>query len=247
MACVVGVRAGSKDPDPKGTTAPSHPPIPEVTPLMPTSPAPLTFDPWRDAEGTTVPLQSRVEQVAGDTEHGALASRQHQQGQAMSRGTTLVYVLYDHDSQLIPLMSADHVGVAGLSTDPRDEGRLVSSAVPSRPMISAAAAAKALCELFWPTPTVVTTPPTTTSSPRWSAVSPPSMTAGERRPPRHRFQQLRSTRPDQSCKGSPSCRAAVRPRRSTCHAQFGPRSHLPCRCCSGGWSRTTAQCVSKPE
>ncbi len=39
-----------------------------------------------------------------DTEHGALASRLHQQGQVIGRGTGgLVYVLFDHDSQLIAL------------------------------------------------------------------------------------------------------------------------------------------------
>lgn len=38
-----------------------------------------------------------------DKEHGALASRLHQQGQVTGRGTTLVYVLFDHENQLIAL------------------------------------------------------------------------------------------------------------------------------------------------
>jgi hypothetical protein len=74
-----------------------------MTPAMTTPPARPASDPWRDAEGTPIPLQSRVEQVVVDKEHGALASRLHQQGQVVGRGTTLVYVLFDHDSQLIAL------------------------------------------------------------------------------------------------------------------------------------------------
>jgi hypothetical protein len=64
----------------------------DTPPTMPT-PAPLTSDPWgdadpwREAEGTHIPLRSRVEQVAVDIEHGALTSRLHQQGQVVSRGT----------------------------------------------------------------------------------------------------------------------------------------------------------------
>ena len=70
---------------------------------MPTPPARPVSDPWRDAEGTPIPLPSRVEQVVVDTEHGALACRLHQQGQVIGRGTTLLYVLFDHDRQLIAL------------------------------------------------------------------------------------------------------------------------------------------------
>jgi hypothetical protein len=70
---------------------------------MPTPPPQPAADPWRDAEGNLIPLLSRVEQVVVDTEHGALASRLHQQGQVVGRGTNLLYVLFDHDSQLIAL------------------------------------------------------------------------------------------------------------------------------------------------
>jgi hypothetical protein len=70
---------------------------------MSTPPARPASDPWLDAEGTPIPLQRWVEQVVVDTEHGALASRLHQQGQVVGRGTNLVYVLFDYDSQLIAL------------------------------------------------------------------------------------------------------------------------------------------------
>ena len=76
-----------------------------MTLAMTTPPARPASDPWRDAEGTPIPLQSRVEQVVVDKEHGALASRLHYQGQVVGRGTTLVYMLFDHDSQLIALRS----------------------------------------------------------------------------------------------------------------------------------------------
>lgn len=124
MACVVGVPAGSDDLAPKDTGPRSsaghqwsakhagsrwpvgHPPTPEVRPTMPSPPARPASDPWRDAEGTPIPLQSWVEQIAVDTEHGALPSRLHQQGQAVGRGTGgLVYVRFDHGNQLIALRS----------------------------------------------------------------------------------------------------------------------------------------------
>jgi hypothetical protein len=70
---------------------------------MPTSPAQPACDPWRDAEGTDISFQSRVEQVVVDTEHGALASRLHQQGQVIGRGTNLVYVRFDRGNQMIAL------------------------------------------------------------------------------------------------------------------------------------------------
>jgi hypothetical protein len=59
--------------------------------------------PWLDADGTYIPLQSRVEQVVVDKEHGALPSRLHQQGQVVGRGTNLLYIRFDHGGQLIAL------------------------------------------------------------------------------------------------------------------------------------------------
>jgi hypothetical protein len=72
---------------------------------MLTPPARCASDLWRDTEGTPIPLQSWVEQVAVDKKHGALASRLYQQGQVLGRGAGggLVYVLFDHDSHLIAL------------------------------------------------------------------------------------------------------------------------------------------------
>jgi hypothetical protein len=101
-------RAGLRVPDPLFTTTiaaghQSSPTNPEVTVAMPTPPPRPASDPWRDTEGTHIPLQSHVEQVVVDTEHGALASRLHQQGHVLGRGTNLVYVLFECDSQLIAL------------------------------------------------------------------------------------------------------------------------------------------------
>jgi hypothetical protein len=36
-----------------------------------------TEDPWLDAEGTSIPLQTWVEQIVVDVEQGALPSRLH--------------------------------------------------------------------------------------------------------------------------------------------------------------------------
>ena len=70
---------------------------------MSTSPARSASGPWRDAEGTPIPLQSRVEQVVVDKEHGALSCRLHQQGQVIGQGTNLLYVRFDRGNQLIAL------------------------------------------------------------------------------------------------------------------------------------------------
>ena len=89
-------RLGLRVPDPLlATTIPAA--------RQPSCPAPLpTADYWCDAEGTHIPLQSRVEQVAVDPEHGALACRLHQHGQVIGRGITLLYVRFD-ENQLIAL------------------------------------------------------------------------------------------------------------------------------------------------
>jgi hypothetical protein len=64
---------------------------------------PLCDIPLRDAEGTDIPLRSRVEQIMVDKIHGALSCRLHQQGQVIGRGRQLVYVRFDHDYQMIAL------------------------------------------------------------------------------------------------------------------------------------------------
>lgn len=67
-------------------------------------PAPLATPPY-DAAGIPIPLQSRVEQIRVDTNHGALPSRLHQQGQVIDRGRYLVYVRFDLDQRVICLRS----------------------------------------------------------------------------------------------------------------------------------------------
>ncbi|MGH3972557.1 MAG: hypothetical protein ACRDS9_04425 [Pseudonocardiaceae bacterium] len=69
---------------------------------MPTPPQPA-YDSWRDADGTHILVQSRVEQVAVDKGHGALPSRLHHQGQVVGLGTHLIYVRFDQGGQLIAL------------------------------------------------------------------------------------------------------------------------------------------------
>jgi hypothetical protein len=63
----------------------------------------LACDPWRDAKGTPIPPQCRVEQIAVAEGQEALLSRLHQQGQVLSRGAYLLRVRFDHDNQLISM------------------------------------------------------------------------------------------------------------------------------------------------
>jgi hypothetical protein len=76
-------------------------PGPQITPTMPTSPP--HPDPWRDADGTPIALHSRVEQVVVDPQHGALRCRLHQQGQVIGMGTTLLYIRFEQNNELIAL------------------------------------------------------------------------------------------------------------------------------------------------
>jgi hypothetical protein len=87
----------------RGSTAVNRNHAPPTPPSQPISDPWGAADPWRDAQGTHIPLQSRVEQVTVDTEHGALPSRLHQQGQVVGRGTYLLYVIFDHGNQLVAL------------------------------------------------------------------------------------------------------------------------------------------------
>jgi hypothetical protein len=57
----------------------------------------------RDADGTPIPFQGRVQQVAVDEEHGGHALRLHQQGQAIGRDTRLLYVRFTRDRETIAL------------------------------------------------------------------------------------------------------------------------------------------------
>lgn len=48
----------------------------------------------RDVEGTPIPFNSWVQQVAVDQDHGAAPTRLHQHGQAIGRDTHLLYVRF---------------------------------------------------------------------------------------------------------------------------------------------------------
>ena len=61
----------------------------------------LARDPWRDAKGTPIPPQCRVEQYRGGRGPGGTTNRLHQQGQVISRGAYLLCIRFDHDNQLI--------------------------------------------------------------------------------------------------------------------------------------------------
>ncbi len=45
------------------------------------------YNPWRDVNGTPIPVGARVEQVAVAKEHGAVADRLHQDGVVISLGS----------------------------------------------------------------------------------------------------------------------------------------------------------------
>ncbi len=47
------------------------------------------YDPWRDVDGTPIPVGARVEQVAVAKEHGALSARLHQRGEVIRRGSAV--------------------------------------------------------------------------------------------------------------------------------------------------------------
>ena len=55
----------------------------------------------RDADGTPIPFQGRVQQVAVDEAHGAQPFRLHTQGHAIGRGVHLLYVRFSDDTVAI--------------------------------------------------------------------------------------------------------------------------------------------------
>lgn len=67
------------------------------------APGPATEDPWLDAEGTPIPLQSWVEQITVDVEQGALPFRLHQQGQVTGQALHKLYVYFKDENQVITL------------------------------------------------------------------------------------------------------------------------------------------------
>jgi hypothetical protein len=89
---------------PAGRRSAAPAPLPASGQLDPhCSGLPLAANPLHDAEGTRILLQSRVEQITVDSNHGALLSRVHQQGQVIGRDLYLIYVRFDLDQQLIAL------------------------------------------------------------------------------------------------------------------------------------------------
>jgi hypothetical protein len=55
----------------------------------------------RDADGTPIPFQGRVHQVAVDEAHGAQPFRLHTRGHAIGRGVHLLYVRFSDDTVAI--------------------------------------------------------------------------------------------------------------------------------------------------
>ncbi|MGH3700750.1 MAG: hypothetical protein ACRDQY_15030 [Pseudonocardiaceae bacterium] len=94
--------------------------MPTPTPQPDSTAVALCDIPLLDAEGTEIPLGSRVEQVAVNEAHGALRSRLHHHGDVTGRGRQLVYVCFDHEwrmtslrSVLVRLVSAPETAVRG--------------------------------------------------------------------------------------------------------------------------------------
>lgn len=67
------------------------------------APHSLAANPPRDVDGTVIPLQSLVEQVAVDKAHGALPSRLNQQGQVVGHSLNLIYVRFGYEYHLSTL------------------------------------------------------------------------------------------------------------------------------------------------
>ncbi|MDQ3765058.1 MAG: hypothetical protein M3460_27195 [Actinomycetota bacterium] len=70
---------------------------------MPARPSRPAYNRWRDVDGTPIPEQCRVEQIAVSKEHGALPSRLYKQGRVIGRGINRLYVRFDDEDQLISL------------------------------------------------------------------------------------------------------------------------------------------------
>jgi len=69
---------------------------------MPTTEVDATNLPvLRDADGTPIPFQGRVQQVAVDEAHEAQPFRLHTQGHAIGRGVHLLYVRFSNETVAI--------------------------------------------------------------------------------------------------------------------------------------------------
>ncbi|MGH8922818.1 MAG: hypothetical protein ACRD0H_31505 [Actinomycetes bacterium] len=58
------------------------------------------YDPWRDVDGTPIPVGARVEQVAVATEHGALSGRLGTRGVVLRRSATRLVVRFAGQREL---------------------------------------------------------------------------------------------------------------------------------------------------
>jgi hypothetical protein len=62
------------------------------------------FDPWRDVEGTHIPVGARVEQVAVARGYGALSRRLHWRGEVLRRGHyTRLFIRFDGESEPVSI------------------------------------------------------------------------------------------------------------------------------------------------
>ena len=93
---------------------------------MPTRPPRPTYHPWRDAEGTPIPPQLRVEQIPVNKEHGAPPTRIHKQGHVIGRGPHWLYARFDN--QVISLRAR----LMRLLTTPSDNSQRESDPFPTR-------------------------------------------------------------------------------------------------------------------
>lgn len=57
-------------------------------------------DPWRDGEGTPIPVNARVKHTGVDAELGALRSRLGKQGQVLRRSATRLVVRFEGETTL---------------------------------------------------------------------------------------------------------------------------------------------------
>ncbi|MGH3807026.1 MAG: hypothetical protein ACRDRU_10415, partial [Pseudonocardiaceae bacterium] len=103
----------------RGDTMPTPTPQPDSTAVA------LCDIPLLDAEGTEIPLGSRVEQVAVNEAHGALRSRLHHHGDVTGRGRQLVYVCFDHEWRMTS--PAIRARAPGLSTGDCRAGRTTAA------------------------------------------------------------------------------------------------------------------------
>jgi hypothetical protein len=67
------------------------------------------YDPWRDVDGTPIPVGARVEQVAVAKEHGAQSARLHQRGEVIrcgsgtGRGHLRLYVRFQGEDESVSI------------------------------------------------------------------------------------------------------------------------------------------------